>query len=89
VQPIASFASRGAASGNILAKLLLSCLIKIEDTGLEVVGVVCDGATTNKAFWKIFDITGKQNCIKNKVHTRNILSYSFTPNLFHFDPVHY
>ncbi|ODN01854.1 Transposable element P transposase [Orchesella cincta] len=67
-QPIACFATRGAAPGNILAKMLISA-IKV---GLQVVGFVSDGAATNKSMWRELGIptnvgSGIVNSITNPV----------------------
>lgn len=53
VQPIGSFGSRGAASGEDLFRLLLSALIQLEGRGARVLAVVSDGAQSNKAMWKL------------------------------------
>ncbi|CAG7730595.1 unnamed protein product [Allacma fusca] len=37
VQPIAVFASRGATSGHILSKLLVTPVLKLETAGLEII----------------------------------------------------
>jgi len=63
---LAAFATRGAAPGPILAKLLLSCMVRLENANCEVVGVVMDGATTNKAAWKALGISGKAGSVVNK-----------------------
>ena len=68
MQPIAAFASKGAASGEILCKLILSAIVKLEQCGALVDCVVCDGATTNKNVWKRFGISGDVGSpVTNKV----------------------
>jgi hypothetical protein len=52
VQPIAVFATRGAASGSIISSLLLKAIVALEAVGARVTSVACDGAQTNKAAWK-------------------------------------
>jgi len=67
VQPFAVFATKGAAKGDVLAKLLVECVIRLEATGAEVLATVCDGATTNKKLWKSMGISGVKGSIINKV----------------------
>ncbi|ODM89421.1 Transposable element P transposase [Orchesella cincta] len=71
-QPIACFATRGAAAGNILAKMVISAIVRLENIGLQVVGFVSDGAATNKSMWRELGITTKRgsgivNSITNPV----------------------
>uniref|UniRef100_T1JC68 Transposable element P transposase-like RNase H domain-containing protein n=1 Tax=Strigamia maritima TaxID=126957 RepID=T1JC68_STRMM len=66
VQPVACFAARGATSGKILAKLIISLIIELESANAKVVGIVNDGSTSNKLAWKELGISGKVNSIKNK-----------------------
>jgi len=56
-QPLGAFATRGAAPGNILAKMVMSCIVRLENINLEVDGVVSDGAANNKSVWKILGIS--------------------------------
>ncbi|ODM92118.1 DNA transposase THAP9 [Orchesella cincta] len=66
-QPIAAFATRGAAPGNILAKMVLACITRLENVNLEVVGVVSDGASTNKSAWKELGIGVKNGKITSSI----------------------
>ena len=56
VQPFGVFAARGAASGNHLFKILLAGLIRLESRGARVIGVICDGAQSNKSLWQLAGI---------------------------------
>lgn len=47
--------------------MVISAIVKLEEAGLEVVGVVSDGATSNKSCWKMLGISGKSGQICNKV----------------------
>lgn len=47
--PFASYATRRVAPGNVLPKMIISSIVHLENAALEVVGVVSDGATTNKS----------------------------------------
>ncbi len=53
VQPIATFATRSAAPGDQLLRLLLMAIVKLTESGAHVLGFVCDGAQTNKSLWKL------------------------------------
>lgn len=58
-QPIAMFASVGATPHHILALLMITAIIKLEKIGAKVHGIVCDGASTNRAMWEQLGINGK------------------------------
>jgi len=61
VQPVAAFATKGAAKGPAIAKIIMECVHRLEEVGAEVLTVVCDGATTNKAFWTGMGVNTKVN----------------------------
>jgi len=67
VQPVAAFATKGAAKGHILAKIITECIHRLEKTGADVLTVVCDGASTNKAFWVELGINSDVNKARNLV----------------------
>ncbi|XP_026819390.1 uncharacterized protein LOC113558072 [Rhopalosiphum maidis] len=62
-QPIAVFASKGPVKGIDLAKLVIKAILLLEDAGGQVVGLTCDGASTNRFMWKELEICSKYNCI--------------------------
>lgn len=64
-QPIAFFASKGAAPSEVLAKLIITAIIELEKNGAKVQALVCDGAQSNRGLWKIFGLRAKpgQNVI--------------------------
>ncbi|CAL8071306.1 unnamed protein product [Orchesella dallaii] len=85
-QPIASFATRGAAPGGILAKMIVSCITRLENVNLQVVGVVCDGAATNKSAWKELGIGVKDGAVINKItnpadESRNVFFFTDVPHV--------
>ncbi|ODM87316.1 Transposable element P transposase [Orchesella cincta] len=84
-QPIAAFATRGAAPGNVLAKMILSCIVRLEAVNCEVIGVTCDGATTNKSAWKFLGISGENGHVINKIvnPVMKIEMYIFFLNIPH------
>lgn len=53
-QPIAAFLSKNAASGDILAQILLEGIVLLENAGFSVDCVVSDGATWNRSMWTQF-----------------------------------
>lgn len=54
LQPVAVFASKGPTKGT---RLLLQCILKLEQAGIHTDGVVSDGATTNRSMWKHLGVT--------------------------------
>ncbi|XP_049276172.1 LOW QUALITY PROTEIN: uncharacterized protein LOC125760320 [Rhipicephalus sanguineus] len=58
VQPIASFATKGAAPGRILAQLLLSAVLQLHKHNASVLVVVSDGAGNNRSMWTNLGISG-------------------------------
>ena len=86
-QPIGSFASHGPTRGTALAKLALQAIILLENAGAKVVGILCDGAKTNRKMWTEFGISGKFESMKNFFtnpidENREIYAFSDTPHLF-------
>ncbi|KAL1417158.1 hypothetical protein MTO96_000641 [Rhipicephalus appendiculatus] len=49
VQPIASFATKGAAPGRVLAELVLEAVVQLHKYAATVIAVVSDGAGNNKS----------------------------------------
>lgn len=49
----------------MIAQLLLKAITLLENIGLLVEGIVCDGATTNKRMWKELGVNGKQDNFNN------------------------
>ncbi|KAH8025801.1 hypothetical protein HPB51_012123 [Rhipicephalus microplus] len=67
VQAIASFATRHAAPGRVLARLVLEAILQLHKHNATVVAVISDGASTNKAMWSCFGIKGKLHESKHRV----------------------
>lgn len=65
IQPIGVFATSGAASGEDLKQLVDKALTILEQRGARVTNIVCDGAQTNRAFWKKCMISGKTENLKH------------------------
>lgn len=70
-----------------MAQLVLKAIILIENTGILVEGIVCDGATTNKKMWIELGINDTQDNIKNYfVHplneNRKVLAFSDFIHIF-------
>ncbi|CAG7731494.1 unnamed protein product, partial [Allacma fusca] len=66
-QPVACFASKNSAPGEILAKLAISCILKLEEAGAFVDAIICDGATSNKKTWKTLGVQASSKVIQNKI----------------------
>ena len=60
-QPIATFLSKNATKGEILAKLILQAITEVEKAGGYVDGLIYDGATPNRKMWTQFNISGKKD----------------------------
>ncbi|XP_050064415.1 uncharacterized protein LOC126553315 [Aphis gossypii] len=85
-QPIAVFASNGPVNGIDLAKLVVKAILLIEQAGGEVLGVTCDGASTNRTMWKTLGISVKKENFKNYFanpfdSSRNVYVFSDAPHL--------
>lgn len=95
VQPFGVFASKSAASGHELFKLLMSAIVRLDAVGVDVAAVVCDGAQNNKSVWKqccvnIENVRGEERVnnsiahpcrLDNQLH-RNIRFLADPPHLF-------
>ncbi|KAF0689204.1 THAP-type domain-containing protein, partial [Aphis craccivora] len=64
-QSIAVFASKGPVKGVDLAQLVIKAIMLLEKSGLEVVALVSDGASTNKTMYKTLGVSGKKTELKN------------------------
>ncbi|KAH7937589.1 hypothetical protein HPB49_013397 [Dermacentor silvarum] len=58
-QVLGVFASKGNVKANLLAKIILECIILAEKSGLFVDFVTTDAASWNRSIWRIFGIRGK------------------------------
>ena len=58
VQPIAVFATKGAAPGAIIHRLMIKAIAALEAVGARVTSVTCDGAQPNKSVWKKSGVSG-------------------------------
>lgn len=47
------------------AQLVVKAILLLEDSGLQVVALTSDGASTNKTMYKMLGISGKQTDFKN------------------------
>lgn len=59
VQPIASYATKGAAPGWVLAKMVVNSVLQLQQHGAHVLAVISDGAGNNKSMWKHLGVSGK------------------------------
>ena len=86
VQPFGVIASKGAVSGFNLSKLIRTAIVALENAGARVVSVVCDGASTNKAMWRLLGLNGENN-----EKFQNSIPNPFDPTRkirFFWDPPH-
>lgn len=67
VQPKANFATRNAAPGGVLARLVLHAILELKKQNALVVAIISDSASTNKAMWSKFGATGKIESPRYKV----------------------
>ena len=86
VQSIGSFCAAGTTPTTILAKLILQAIILLENSGAQVDGLVCDGATTNRAALASFGFSGVMDEVQNKMvnpcdSSRSIYFFCDTPHL--------
>lgn len=50
-----------------LAQLVLRYILLLEDAGLQVLGLTCDGVSTNKTMCKTLSVSGNQSNFNNSV----------------------
>jgi len=58
VQPIVVFATKGAAPGHIISRLITKAIVALEVCGARVNSITCDGAQPNKTAWADFGVDG-------------------------------
>ena len=58
IQPVAVFATHGAAPGELLFDILTKVIVSLYKAGAIVKSVVCDGATSNKKAMALIGIDG-------------------------------
>ncbi|KAH7987064.1 hypothetical protein HPB51_026566 [Rhipicephalus microplus] len=59
IQPVAAYASKGAAPGWILAKIVIGTVLQLHQYGAKVLAVISDGAGSNKSMWTHLGVNGK------------------------------
>lgn len=66
VQPIAKFATKGAAPGKSLAELVLEAVLQLHKYGPTVIAVIGDGAGNNRSIWQQLGVSGSvaSSCYK-------------------------
>ncbi|KAH8029181.1 hypothetical protein HPB51_023727 [Rhipicephalus microplus] len=60
-------AKSSRAPGHVLAKIVLDAIVQLRKHNAIVVAVISDGASTNKAMWSNFGISGKLHTANHKV----------------------
>jgi len=74
VQTIRCFLTKGNAT---LSHLLLEAVTLLENAGLRVDGVVCDGATWNRMMWKKFGIDANNSSCEHPTDPTRRLWFFF------------
>ncbi|XP_045036895.1 uncharacterized protein LOC123477577 [Daphnia magna] len=89
IQPISVFASKSAASGVELQKIVMKALVILEEVDARVLTTVCDGSSPNNSLWTAFGISGSntdkvcmKNSIKHPTADTNIYFLRDAPHLF-------
>lgn len=59
VQPIATYARKGATPGWVLAKMVLNSVLELHKHGARVMAVITDGAGNKSSMWTHLGIRGK------------------------------
>ncbi|KAH9374512.1 hypothetical protein HPB48_021021 [Haemaphysalis longicornis] len=67
VQPIARFASKGAAPGDVLAHLVTEAVMELAKHNASLIAVVSYGAGSNKSMWARLCISGRLTAAVHKV----------------------
>jgi len=49
----------------MIAQLVLRAISSLENIGIYVNGIICDGATTNRKMWKELGIDSSKNNLRN------------------------
>lgn len=65
IQPVAVFATHGAAPGELLFDMLIKVIVALYKNGAIVKSVVCDGANSNKKAMKLLGIDGSMENLKH------------------------
>ncbi|KYN31617.1 hypothetical protein ALC56_14115 [Trachymyrmex septentrionalis] len=85
IQCLAYFLSVGNTSASIIHKIIMECIILIEQSGLKVDAVISDGISWNRSMWKIFGVTEECVSIQYIVDTeRHLWFISDFPHLIKY-----
>lgn len=66
-QIVGVFATKGNVKGDILLKMMIEAVIIVEEAGLFVDHITCDGATWNRRMWKLAGVSASSKNITCKV----------------------
>lgn len=85
-QSLAIFALKGLVVGIELAKLLVKCIVCLEESEAIVHGFVSDSAQTNYKMWSELGINSQQDTFQNLIilpldNERKVYAFSKTPRL--------
>jgi len=73
-------------TGIDLAKIILKAILLLENSGIQVIGITNDGASTNRTMWSALGISAKQKTFKNSFENpfdgnRKVFVFSDAPHL--------
>jgi len=73
-------------TGIDLAKIILKAILLLENSGIQVIGITSDGASTNRTMWSALGISAKQKTFKNSFENpfdgnRKVFVFSDAPHL--------
>lgn len=67
VQPIAVYATSGAASSIVIQNIVVKAITALEKKGAIVNNVVCDGHQTNKGVHRLFGVSGQMDNVTHYI----------------------
>jgi len=81
VQALACFLTKGNASSDVLIKIVIEAIVKLENSGLKVDGVTMDGAAWNRQLWAKFGIDENNVSCNHPCDDTRQLYFSDFPHL--------
>jgi hypothetical protein len=75
-QPVGSFLTSGTMSSIVLKSMLLTCIDKVQETGLIVKAVICDQGSNNRSMISKLGVSVKQ---PNFLHNGRIIHVFYDP----------
>jgi hypothetical protein len=86
IQPMAVFATKGAACGDMIFDLALKAIIALHHAGAIVKSVVCDGAAPNKKAMKLFKVSetliDPTHSFQHPIHSDVVYFFIDVPHIY-------